>query len=163
MRKTKLFKGLYDRLLGPIIPRKMKAAILSGLCGALSSALGKFALGGTSLVEKSWNYCVNSGVMGGQHECLALITLIRMFCFGLLMFGNAIMIYYFMEAMKKNSSLTVTVVSTAANYLASGALGLLVFGEPVGSYWLLGSMGICLGIWVIAYSQEKIGTPTKGI
>lgn len=162
MRKSKFFKGIYDRYLGPFIPRSLKRAILSGLCGALASTLGKFALGDTELVETCWKHCVDKNLMGGVHECSAIITVIRLAFFILLLFANGAMLFNFLEAMKKNSTLTVTVVSSAANYLTSGIAGLLIFGEPVGSYWLVGSLGICVGIAVIGYSQEDRSHPSKG-
>lgn len=130
----------------------MLNAVLCGLLGAAASVLGKLALSESAYLNTLRDLCRNVEV--DNWSCDYVILGARCLLFLSMVFTNAAMIARFLKSMEKNASVTVTVVSSATNYLASGAVGLTVFGEPVGPNWCLGSLCICLGLCLVGISQE---------
>ena len=133
----------------------MLNALACGLFGAASSVLGKMALSDNVVLQWLMLVCNANNIEDGL-TIQGLIYLVRVVLFGMMMLSNAAMIASFLKSMEKNASVTVTVVSNAVNYLASGAAGLLIFGEAVGSFWIVGSLCICLGLCMIVISQEGL-------
>jgi drug/metabolite transporter (DMT)-like permease len=54
-----------------------------------------------------------------------------------------------LKALSSIPSLRAAVLSTAANIAATGALGALLFGEPVTLRWLAGVATVSVGLWLI--------------
>ncbi len=74
--------------------------------------------------------------------------------------SNGFMVSNFLKALEKNSSLLVTVVSSAVNFLFTGVVSNLVLQEKLGLKWMGGASLIILGILLIAFSQG-VSVPKK--
>ncbi len=66
---------------------------------------------------------------------------------------NGLMISQFLKALEKNSSLSVTVISSAVNFLFTGLAGNVILQERLGMRWVLGASLIMCGILMITVSQ----------
>lgn len=133
----------------------MIQAIACGLYGSAASVFGKLALSENFLIEYVAVMC-SEMLLKDDHICKITKLTTRAILFGFMLVSNAAMIANFLQAMEKNASVIVTVVSTAVNYLVTGAVGLFLFKEPVGSYWIIGYMCICFGLCLISISQEGL-------
>jgi drug/metabolite transporter (DMT)-like permease len=130
-------------------------ALFCGIYGALASVLGKIALSENVYTEILNVTCTTQFSLDAP-TCTGLVFFVRFIVFGCMLLSNAAMIACFLRSMERNASVTVTVVSSAVNYLASGAAGLFIFSEPVGQHCLAGSLCICLGLCLIGVSQEGL-------
>lgn len=132
----------------------MLNAVLCGVYGALASVSGKIALSSNRILESVSFYCASNLSSFGEHSCDGVVIACRLLSFGCMILLNAAMISSFLKSMENNSSVVVTVLSTASNYLLTGFAGKIVFNEPLGSWWVLGSTIICIGLCFIVISQE---------
>jgi len=136
-------------------------ALLCGIYGSLASVLGKIALSENWIVESVFTYC--EGYIGkhGENLCSTSRFCCRGFFFVSMLFLNTMMVASFLRAMSANLSIVVTVLSTATNYLITGALARLLFDENLGSWWVTGSLIICCGLCLVSLSQEIVGCGEK--
>lgn len=59
------------------------------------------------------------------------------------------------------SSLIPTAISTATNFILSGLLGTLIFGEEVNFLWLVGLSMLLIGMYMIISSGKSTEKDTK--
>ncbi|KAK7873358.1 hypothetical protein R5R35_011389 [Gryllus longicercus] len=111
-------------------------AVISGMCAALASLLGKLS----GIFE--WG-SLDSAV-------LKIILLLAMFL------SNACVWTFFVKALHSSkSSLSATVTSSATNYFCSALAGYLFFNEVTSLLWWAGTSLIIIGILVINRSQGE--------
>ncbi|KAJ7519224.1 hypothetical protein O6H91_20G029400 [Diphasiastrum complanatum] len=70
---------------------------------------------------------------------------------------NVIMWSCYVRSLKALSSLQATVVNFAVNFILTGFLGLICFGETLHLEWFIGAFFIVFGIFVLS----KAGVPNK--
>ncbi len=129
--------------------------MLCGLFGSLATILGKMALSSDNwILIDMWAICAQSLGLSPE-RCDMLVLLFRGITFFEMLFCNALMISYFLKSLEKESSLHVTVISTATNFLLSGLLGRLVLKEEVSNMWYLGASIISAGICCISYGRGE--------
>ncbi|XP_041845114.1 transmembrane protein 42-like isoform X4 [Melanotaenia boesemani] len=121
-------------------------ALLAGFLGAAASLSAKLSLGSDYLKEMC-----ESGLRdgtetdGGSPVCDWLHIPLRLLCGGLLFTCNAVMWAFFSKALHySSSSARATVTTTASNFISSGVLGRLIFGETHMALWWAGiSLTLC--------------------
>ncbi|XP_008290002.1 transmembrane protein 42-like [Stegastes partitus] len=132
-------------------------ALLAGFLGAAASLSAKLSLGADYLREMC-----ESGMSGrteaaaGPSACDWLHIPLRLLCGGLLFICNAVMWTFFSKALRLcSSSARATVTTTAANFISSGVLGRLIFGESHAALWWVGiSLTLC-GLLVLHGSTPQ--------
>jgi hypothetical protein len=139
----------------------MLLVFLCGIFGAMASILGKISLSETSIVTAAvGSACIRSStilnvwptvatLLGKDlldqygleviFSCSTLAQTSRLVVFVLMVYCNALMLSYFLRALRDRSSLAVTVVSSATNFLITGLLGGLILGEDVNGVWYIGA------------------------
>jgi drug/metabolite transporter (DMT)-like permease len=128
-------------------------AALCGIFGSLASVMGKIALSENRVLSAVLAFCAQDLGLA-RASCQAASTALRLLCFGLMLACNAAMVAFYLKALAEDASVVATVGSTAVNCLVTGATGFLLFGESVGSSWLLGSLFISTGLCLILTSQD---------
>jgi uncharacterized membrane protein len=110
----------------------------------------------------------------GSEFALILEVLLRGIVFALMLSCNVFMMSLFVYALQKqNSTLTVTALSTAANFVATvrslvstvalsvwfqslqGCIGILFFKEVVSARWYYGALLCAVGSALISFSQTR--------
>ncbi|XP_022071601.1 transmembrane protein 42-like [Acanthochromis polyacanthus] len=128
-------------------------ALLAGFLGAAASLSAKLSLGADYLREMC-----ESGLSGwtGPSCCDWLHIPLRLLCGGLLFICNAVMWTFFSKALRLcSSSAGATVTTTASNFISSGLLGRLIFGESHAALWWMGiSLTLC-GLLVLHGSTPQ--------
>ncbi|KAL0271020.1 UNVERIFIED_CONTAM: hypothetical protein PYX00_008267 [Menopon gallinae] len=120
------------------------SAFLSGLCAAFASIFGK--LSGLDY------YNIDS----------RLVICLRIFCFLTMIALNGLMWNFFVKALQSSkSSLEATILNTATNYVSSGLLAYVIFGEVTGILWWSGITLILLGVMVITNSSPSQETKSE--
>ncbi|XP_039869024.1 transmembrane protein 42-like [Simochromis diagramma] len=115
-------------------------ALLAGFLAATASLSAKLSLGASYLREmcetrlSDWNQ-----TPGGSAACDWLHIPLRLLCGGLLFACNAVMWTTFSKALRHSTSTArATVTTTASNFISSGLLGRLFFGESHATLWWAG-------------------------
>jgi drug/metabolite transporter (DMT)-like permease len=125
---------------------------LCGLYGAFATIAGKIALSDTIVITHLNHQCATQFSLSQSH-CDSGVLLFRVMLFALMIFCNGLMISQFLKALEKNSSLSVTVISSAVNFLFTGMAGNIILRENLGLRWILGATLILAGILMITISQ----------
>ncbi|XP_026573603.1 transmembrane protein 42 [Pseudonaja textilis] len=126
-------------------------AITAGLLGALAASSAKLALGDDYL--KIDCQAVLGEIAG---ECVWVSVILQIVCGGLVFVCNAIMWTFFAKALRHSfSSATVTVTSTASNFIFSAFLGRLLFGEIDDLLWWIGISISLLGLLLLHTTPLK--------
>ncbi|KAM6450005.1 transmembrane protein 42 isoform 2-T2 [Liasis olivaceus] len=120
----------------------------AGLLGALAACSAKLALGADYL----WAAC--GAVLGGEETaveaCAWVPMILRVACGALVFVFNAIMWTFFAKALRySSSSATVTVTSTASNFIFSAFFGRWLFGEIHALLWWVGISISLLGLLLL--------------
>ncbi|XP_063160100.1 transmembrane protein 42 [Candoia aspera] len=120
----------------------------AGLLGALAACSAKLALGADYLRAAC------DAVLGGEEAaveaCAWVPMILRVTCGGLVFVCNAIMWTFFAKALRySSSSATVTVTSTASNFIFSAFFGRLLFGEMHALLWWVGISISLLGLLLL--------------
>ena len=134
----------------------MMTMVISGIAGGFSSILGKIALSSDSYYVEATSQliCSNSLLTIDLTSYCWLTAIMSKFLFFLsMLYCNAIMLSYFLNALETRGSLPVTVVCSAVNFLVTGLLGNVILGENVNIIWCGGAGLIISGIVCILYSQ----------
>ena len=136
----------------------MLSIIVSGLCGALASISGKVSFSATTPFILYLNsFCEQYlSPFSLESYCWNVSYAVRLVAFFFMFYANAMALSTFLKALESKSSLTVTVVSSATNFLTTGLLSGLLLGEEVGKMWFLGALVIALGVFLIAMSQGGV-------
>ena len=130
-------------------------SLVCGVCGAFASMFGKLAFAHDNPLSVYIGLlCTYMG--WSAFGCEVSILILNITCFGIMISLNAAMIATFLKALESSSSVFVTVVSSAVNYILTAAVGASLFDEAVGSKWLLGSSLVCIGLCIVTYSQNEI-------
>lgn len=128
---------------------------LSGIFGALGSVAGKFALSADSPIN---NVCLNEvgkALLNVPHStCTIIIVTFRVMLFLVMLGCNGLMLSNFLMALEKRGTLTVVIISSTCNMLASGMLGYLLFGESLRESWIFGASLMLIGVFLVAHSQQ---------
>lgn len=122
-----------------------KESVLSGLFAACAAALGKIAFSNDSLIVN-----VVATVFGsfGSTYCILIGLVCRAIVLAMMMGSNALMIACFLSALEKeNSTLMVTAISTAVNFVATGLVGNVLFSEKVSNLWYFGAIVTSCIMW----------------
>lgn len=130
-----------------------------GSLGGLSTVFGKVAFSSDNLVVQA--FAAHCGTFNfGDDPCFYGEYLVRLLGFSGIFACNAIGLSYYLKAMEQNNTVVVVVVSSAANFLTTGILGKLIFGELLSQSWYLGSLLVMIGMCLVAMSQGQI-SPRK--
>lgn len=86
---------------------------------------------------------------------IIVLWIIRAVFAGLMLSLNGAMISLYVRALSTAGTLVGTVTNTAVNVLASSLLGQVIFGERVGSLWLMGAFITIIGIAFIQKALES--------
>ncbi|XP_017291586.1 transmembrane protein 42-like [Kryptolebias marmoratus] len=121
-------------------------ALVAGFLGGAASLAAKLSVGADYLREMC-----ESGLSGwpqsdhGATVCDWLHVPLRLLCAGLLLSCNAVMWTMFSKALRHcSSSARATVTTTASNFISSGILGRVIFGETHSALWWTGiSLTLC--------------------
>lgn len=130
--------------------------LLSGIFGALSSLLGKITMSPTTPVVDYLLYlCELQLPFIAESYCWYISYSVRFSCFLLMFYTNALTFAYFFKSLETRGSLAVTVVSSATNFLTTGLLSGVILGERITQKWILGSLIIACGVFLISLSQGE--------
>ncbi|CAM9143508.1 unnamed protein product [Ascophyllum nodosum] len=134
---------------------KHRFSVASGVLACLASVLGKVAFDGESplhLLARSschhhfagWGGCNMVG-LGVQGVSLAGMFLV-----------NAVMLSMYLKALEISGSTVATVTNCATNFLLSGVLGRMLFGEHLSFLWFCGASLVVSGVMLVV-----VGTSDK--
>lgn len=163
----------------PTTPRKTKAAqsppssnggtaapllaLVAGALGALAASFGKlsgqacpslFPPESTKALFSSAPHYLAPAWLTPQLACRSLLL-------SLLLAANLSATGLLLRALsQKLPSLQATVLSNASNLACTGALGALLFGEPVTARWAAGVATVGAGLWLI--SRAAAGSSPEG-
>jgi len=127
--------------------------LISGGLGGLATVTGKIAFSGeSSFLRNVVELCRNVDITPDEY-CDHAVLIIRIAAFVIMFACNAMVIGFFLKAIESNHTVVVIVVSSATNFLTSGLLGQVLFGELVSSLWCVGSILIVIGMLLVAISQ----------
>lgn len=139
-------------------------ASLAGVCGALSSVVGKLAVAAEGVPAMASAALTVVG-MANQTETLErLLPLILRIVFFV---SNAIltaqMWRFYLLALSRGPTPVCQIVNTGTNFAVSALVGLLVFGEEVNAMWGCGALLVVLGLALVvsAESSEKTSSDKK--
>lgn len=143
----------------------MRHALLAGANAAIAGVVGKVAFDadavlvrhGLSLVgvsELMASRPAASSVVRRLHGTLLQVVPARAAIFALLLFVNASVFRFLARGMDESgSSMRITVVTSAVNFLCSALLGALLFGEPLSWRWVCGSSLMVTGMYLVATTK----------
>ena len=135
----------------------MLEVILSGLYASVSSILGKISLTTkTPLIDFFRYHCEISVFLLTEANCWHISYVLRFSLFILMFYCNALTFTYFLKSLETRSSLSVTVISSAVNFLVTGLLSGIILGEKINNRWYLGAGIIAIGVSLIAFSQSNV-------
>lgn len=120
----------------------LRNSLLASVNGALAGVAGKFAFDG----RLSGGWVARGGWVVAVLALNAL--LVRFVALG---FGEA------------TSTVQVTGIVSAGNFIATGLLGWLVFGETLTAAWAAGAALMALGIWLMSADGATVrrGAPQR--
>ncbi|GJJ75024.1 hypothetical protein EMPS_07382 [Entomortierella parvispora] len=141
------------------------AAILAGTFAALASVFAKLTLDArtvdflhhacNTVIAPTTPYCTSLFV-AKEGETSPVVVAVRSACFGLIFICNAAMWTLFTKALNRsNSSATVTVINSAANFCLTAVLGYVLFSEPLAMQWWFGASLIVLGSVLVSSDETK--------
>lgn len=136
-------------------------SIASGALAAIAAGLGKVALSSNSTAPKiisencDWVLETYTGFGANHYHCDVVVPIIvRLLVFLLMMYLNALMLSLFLKALGMHGSLDVVVLNSSINFVLTGLIGQLVFGESVSRYWAVGITLIAIGIALITFAGQ---------
>mmetsp|Transcript_3754 Transcript_3754/g.5507 ORF Transcript_3754/g.5507 Transcript_3754/m.5507 type:complete len:157 (-) Transcript_3754:105-575(-) len=134
-----------------------RLAVLSGVLGATSSCLAKYALAGDSpVVLWSLDLCKDvtslkeTILLEGFSACDAISFVPRGLCLLLMIASNITMAGMFLEGMNESGSVVGTALASAANFIASAVFGIFLWGETISSQWLVGFVMVLVGVGLLS-------------
>lgn len=120
----------------------LRASVLAGLNASLASVAGKVAFDDRFLV---------SFVFGGVAPSSSLLLCARAVAVILLLSLNAMLFRFVALGMSKSaSSVEVTAVTCAVNFLCTGLFGALLFNEAITMTWVVGAGLLAFGISLLS-------------
>lgn len=130
----------------------MILAVICGICGAIGSLFGKLAFSNNKIISKLETVlCI---IVVDDSICYLISIVLRIISFILMILFNGLMVNSFLKSIRNYASVSVAVVSTASNYLATGFIGYIVLDENLSLYWFSGSILISIGLCLISMSQD---------
>ena len=147
----------------------MKSPVLmsmaSGALAAIAAGLGKVALSSDSTAPKiiskncDWILETYTGIVANHYHCdVVAPVIVRLLVFLLMLYSNALMLSLFLKALGMHGSLDVVVLNSSINFILTGLIGQLVFGESVSRYWAAGITLIAVGIALITFAGQTRST-----
>lgn len=138
----------------------MLGVLISGIYGALASVSGKVSFSpSTPIMIHINSICAELlDPLSLGIYCIHFNYMVRIASFVFMFYANAMALSKFLNALETRSSLTVTVITSATNFLTTGLLSGLILGERVGKMWFVGASIIAAGVFLIALSQGGGGT-----
>jgi len=133
-------------------------ALFSGTCAALGSLFGKIAFGNHDLIDHMM--VTINGMVLDMFDIDVPLYYVGYICktMVLLLFivSNVLMWLFFSKAMAlSTSTVEATVVNMAANFIISGFIGRICFGEHASILFYVGLSFILLGLFIILSNQNK--------
>ncbi|KAF9583551.1 hypothetical protein BGW38_009196 [Lunasporangiospora selenospora] len=130
-------------------------AILAGTFAALASVFAKLTLDERTIdflqyacntfLAPSTPYCTTL-FTAKEDETSPVVVAVRATCFALIFICNAAMWTLFTKALNRSqSSATITVINSSANFCITALLGYVLFSEPLALQWWFGASLIVLG------------------
>ena len=119
----------------------LRASLLGGANAALGSVVAKMAFDDRFLVRH---------VFGGEQAGTLAVLGVRGLGLALMLALNAMLFRFLALGMDQaGSTVSVTAMVSATNFVLSGFFGWLLFGELISASWLLGSMLMVVGVWML--------------
>mmetsp|Transcript_26736 Transcript_26736/g.37686 ORF Transcript_26736/g.37686 Transcript_26736/m.37686 type:complete len:158 (-) Transcript_26736:363-836(-) len=145
-----------------------RLAVISGMLGATSSCLAKYALAGDSPIA-TWSFGLckevtgldDNEIVGGFNACEIVSFIPRGLCLLLMIISNITMAGMFLEGMNESGSVVGTALASAANFITSAFFGVVLFGENISSQWLVGFVMVLVGVGLL--SDVKFRQPQKQV
>lgn len=134
--------------------------LVCGLFGGLATIFGKISFSDNWIITSSADVC--SFLTQSSEFCYYATFLFRAVSFVGIIACNAFIVGYFLTAMEQNNSVVVVVISSAVNFLISGILGQVVFGEAVAISWFAGSALIIIGMLLVTLSEGTVHLGLRG-
>lgn len=125
--------------------------VICGIFGCVATITGKIAFAESSLTDFIKTTCAEH--LNSSSSCANFVLLIRVVFFVSMIAANGLMVSNFLKALERHSSLMVTVVGSAINFVCTGLMGYLVLEERLGVRWIAGASLIVMGILLIVLSQ----------
>ncbi|KAG0087460.1 hypothetical protein BGZ93_005570 [Podila epicladia] len=142
-------------------------ATLAGTFAALASVFAKLTMDArtTNFLQNTCNTLIapttpicTSMFIAEDGETSPAEFAVRSACFGLIFICNAAMWTLFTKALNRSqSSATVTVINSSANFCITAVLGYALFSEPLALQWWFGASLIVLG--GVLVSSEEASSP----
>jgi drug/metabolite transporter (DMT)-like permease len=142
-------------------PAAAARALAAGAVGAVAAAIGK--LSGSACPSLFPADQAKGGIpLPLLPEWLTPLLACRSGLLALLLAANVAAAALFLRALASGlPSLRATVLSNAANLAATGALGALLFAEPITARWLCGVATVGAGLALISRSAEQPPAPRR--
>jgi drug/metabolite transporter (DMT)-like permease len=126
-----------------------------GCLGGMSTVFGKIAFSADNLVAIRLQQECGLHLFADD-QCALAGYVLRITGFVGIFVCNAIGLSYYLKAMEQNNTIVVVVLSSAANFLITGVLGKLIFGEILSRFWSIGSLLVMGGMCLVALSQGQL-------
>lgn len=161
----------------------VSSAIGAGVCAAAAAVFAKLAIDlreGTGLPrllclwmaqaqDLDGTVCTSDSLAGDAFTISdqgvtwqQLAWLMRLVCLGLVFASNALMWALFTKALaSSSSSVYATVINSAANFLCTALLGILLFQEPVTWQWGSGALLIVAGVLLMHKGLARAAQPKQ--
>ncbi|XP_071959070.1 uncharacterized protein [Antedon mediterranea] len=168
-------------MIGALLP------VFAGLCAALGSVCAKLALNSDVLMEictrgreagstalmyviGAWFYFHQgqgdkiSTALEDETICQTISFYLQALSFFGIFLFNALMWTLFVKSLQlSRSSVQATVTNSASNFFFSAFIGHLLFGEPLGIKWWIGSMLIITGLILMQNGSGKVSNEEENI
>ncbi|XP_012283638.1 transmembrane protein 42 [Orussus abietinus] len=116
--------------------RGAQMAVVAGMFATTGSTIGKMA--------------------GEVAMTSSLFVLLKVFLLGLMVTSNTAGCMLFVKALQQSeSSLPMTLITSATSYFCSALVGFLVFGESTSLTWWGGTTLVLLGLLLVCHSPVK--------
>eukprot|EP00096_Caligus_rogercresseyi_P012325 TRINITY_DN5122_c0_g1_i1.p1 TRINITY_DN5122_c0_g1~~TRINITY_DN5122_c0_g1_i1.p1 ORF type:complete len:148 (+),score=15.74 TRINITY_DN5122_c0_g1_i1:180-623(+) len=126
-------------------------SVKSGLYAAICGVVGKVVYDNDIVVRLCESFSPSESLCDAKSVQIGIHGLL----FGVLAFIHILMFEAFNKALKLSStSLEVTVINSATNFLFTGVLGCVLFSESLGLGWVLGTSLILLGSFVLILDEQ---------
>ncbi|KAG5496294.1 hypothetical protein JKF63_02595 [Porcisia hertigi] len=139
-------------------PMFLVNASLAGVCGALSSVVGKLAVESARvpLLVRSGGLYLKLDVATLEMVEAVVPWLVRIFFFLMNALLTATMWRFYLKALSQGPTPVCQILNTGMNFVVSALAGLVFFAEEVTPMWAAGALSIILGLALVV-SDPKVG------
>ena len=123
----------------------LRVSLLGGANAAMGSAVAKMAFDDRFLQRLLW----------GEQPSVVVVWVVRLVGVVAMLGLNAMLFRFLALGMDQSAStVSVTAIVSASNFIFSGLLGWGLFGEVISSQWLLGSICMIAGVFLLHSGED---------